>query len=397
MPDNLFPEIPIWPGSSSFSSSLNPTPFGFFDNEPSFATESDAFAIWATGRLGYPIVDIELASEQFYACLEEATLEYGAQVNQFNIRDNMLIAQGASTSSDLTQKNITNTLGRVIQLAEQYGVDTLSGGNITLRKGFIQTTSGEQNYDLQSLWSDIQESGSRMEIKRIFHNEPPASTRFYDPFVESGFSRMNVMNEFGWSGMSTAVQYTLFPVYEDILRIQAIEFSDMIRRSGYGFEIHNNVLRLFPIPRHSFKLWFEYILKDDRNLSAGVGSVSGSTDVLQDGVQSDYSNIQYNLIQYNTINDVGKQWIRRFGLACVKMTLGHIRGKYGSIPTTDGEVSLDGDTLRNEAATEQEILITQLRENLDEISRRTQMVRKQEEDQALLEQLNKIPLPIFVG
>ena len=381
MPDNLFPEIPIWPGSSSFSSSLNPTPFGFFDNEPSFATESDAFAIWATGRLGYPIVDIELASEQFYACLEEATLEYGAQVNQFNIRDNMLIAQGASTSSDLTQKNITNTLGRVIQLAEQYGVDTLSGGNITLRKGFIQTTSGEQNYDLQSLWSDIQESGSRMEIKRIFHNEPPAST----------------MNEFGWSGMSTAVQYTLFPVYEDILRIQAIEFSDMISRSGYGFEIHNNVLRLFPIPRHSFKLWFEYILKDDRNLSAGVGSVSGSTDVLQDGVQSDYSNIQYNLIQYNTINDVGKQWIRRFGLACVKMTLGHIRGKYGSIPTTDGEVSLDGDTLRNEAATEQEILITQLRENLDEISRRTQMVRKQEEDQALLEQLNKIPLPIFVG
>ena len=30
--------------------------------------------------------------------------------------------------------------------------------------------------------------------------------------------------------------------------IQAIEMNDMVRMSNYSFEMHNNVLRVFPIP-----------------------------------------------------------------------------------------------------------------------------------------------------
>ena len=35
-------------------------------------------------------MNVELQDKQFYACLEEAVTEYSAQVNQFNIRDNLL-------------------------------------------------------------------------------------------------------------------------------------------------------------------------------------------------------------------------------------------------------------------------------------------------------------------
>lgn len=80
--------------------------------------------------MGYPIVDIELQDVNFYACYEGAISEYSAQVNQINIRDNLLTLQGMSTSSDITQKIITPTLGRTVQLAEQYGTEVGAGGNV---------------------------------------------------------------------------------------------------------------------------------------------------------------------------------------------------------------------------------------------------------------------------
>ena len=82
----------IWPGSGSAASGS--TPFGLFDTDSEFQTEAPQVATWCARRLGYPIVDIELQDTQFYACLEESISEYSAQVNQFNIRDNLLHLRG---------------------------------------------------------------------------------------------------------------------------------------------------------------------------------------------------------------------------------------------------------------------------------------------------------------
>ena len=64
---------------------------------------------------------------------------------------------------------------------------------------------------------------------------------------------------------------------------------------------------------------------------------------------------------YNQINDPGKQWIRKYTLALTKELLGGIRSKYSSVPIPGSEITIDGDTLRTEAANEKEILISQLR------------------------------------
>jgi hypothetical protein len=100
---------------------------------------------------------------------------------------------------------------------------------------------------------------------------------------------------------------------------------------------------------------------------------------------------------YSEINSVGTQWIRDYGYTLSKEMLGNVRGKYSSIPIPDSEVTLDGDTLRSEAQTEKEQLLTQLREILDKTGRRAQMEAKKEEAEFLQEIINKVPLQIYVG
>ncbi len=77
--------------------------------------------------------------------------------------------------------------------------------------------------------------------------------------------------------------------------------------------------------------------------------------------------------------------------------LGAIREKYSQIPIPDAEISLDGAALRAEAQVEKDALITQLRENLEELSRKNVMENKAHEADHQQEMLRKVPLKIYVG
>ena len=112
---------PIWPGSGSAVSGN--TPFGFYDTDSEFQSEAPKFADWCAKRLGYPLMNVELQDKQFYACLEESVSEYSAQIDQFNIKDNLLSLQGQSTSSNLTHKRVTPNLGRSVFLSQAYGTE----------------------------------------------------------------------------------------------------------------------------------------------------------------------------------------------------------------------------------------------------------------------------------
>ena len=94
---------------------------------------------------------------------------------------------------------------------------------------------------------------------------------------------------------------------------------------------------------------------------------------------------------------MGKQWIRKYTLALAKEILGAVREKYSQVPIPGSEVSLDGAALRAEAQTEKDNLIEQLRENLNEVSKKTRM----ENESNMVEQQQKImtqvPLAIFIG
>ena len=380
---------PIWPGSGSAVSGN--TPFGFYDTDSEFQTEAPKFATWCAQRLGYPLMNVELQDIQFYACLEESVSEYSAQINQFNIKDNLLSLQGQPTSSNLTHKRVTPNLGRSVFLSQAYGTEAGVGGLVEIKSGSVDVVSGSQTYDLNALWADVSESGNAIELQRVFYEETPAVQRYFDPYAGTGAGTMNLLDQFGFGNYSPAVTFLMMPVYADMLRLQAIELNDQIRKSAYSFQLRNNKLRIFPRPDSSYKLHFEYLVRSDRD-DALITEHSGSSDVI-----SDFSNVPYDNMKFTNINDVGKQWIRKYGLALTKELLGIVRSKYGAIPIPGAETSLDGDTLRSEASAEKEALVTQLREILEQTSRKALMEADKDESEFLQEKLKKVPYPIYIG
>ena len=382
--------IPIWPGSSSFSEGN--TPFGHYDTELEFTSSADKTAGWCAKRLGYPIVDIELQDINFYACFEEATTEYSSQVNQFNIRENLLNLKGHSTGSNLSQTNVGANLNSLITLAKDYGTEAGSGGHLTYYTGSFEAKAGQQIYDLKDVANSSAslEVGTpgvdKFEIKKMMHNAPPAMVRYFDPFVGTGLGSQQMMDTFGWGNYSPGVSFMMQPLYDDLLRLQAIEFNDMVRKSQYGFDIQNNRIRLFPIPNDPYTVHFHYILESERN-----------NPILGNSVVSDYSNAKYDRIPYTSINHVGKRWIEKYTLALAKEMLGAVRSKFSSVPIPNSEITLDGADLRSEASTEKEILIAELRENLEATSRRALLVAQQEESEAMESTLNRVPSAIYIG
>ena len=383
-----------WPGSSSIATGS--TPFGIYDTDTSFQTDAPKTADWCAKRLGYPIIDVELTSASFFACFEEATSEYGAQVNQFNIRNNLDILKGAATGSNYSQKLVDgSSVPTIFRMAQSYGTLSGVGGNVDIKKAYIDITPGVQKYDLTTLSYDAATSQSlsssvQRDVVKVFYEATPAIARFFDPYSVGAQGTLNLMSELGFGNFSPAAQFLMMPLYEDVLRMQQIEFNDHIRKSAFSFNIVNNKLEIFPAPTDGTRarIYYEYFERD---------TFENNSSIVQDGVVADYSNIRYDFIQYKNINEVGKQWIRKYTLALSKELLGAIREKYSSVPIPDGEISLDGAALRAEAQVEKDELVKQLRENLEELGRKNQFeIRKNEADYHQ-DMLRKVPLKLYVG
>ena len=378
----------IWTGSADFTSGSS-TPFGIYDSDSTFRADAPKVANWCARRLGYPIIDVELEGDNFFAVFEEAVSEYSAQVNQFNIRNNLGSLEGQPTGSNYQGKSILGSeINNTITIAESYGNLANVGGRTDIKKGYVTVNTGSQEYDIQSLWANVSESGERLDVTKVYYETSPAIQRFFDPYSVSGQGTLNLIDEFGFGSFSPAAQFILMPIYEDMLRIQQIEFNDQMRKSAHSFNIVNNKLTILPKPTTEYKLWFEYQVVKDRR--------EGST-IITPNVVSDYSNIGYDFAEYEKINDVGKQWIRKYTLALAKEMLGAVREKYNTVPIPGSEVSLDGAALRAEAQTEKDNLIEQLRENLNEVSKKQRM----ENEAAMVEQqqqiMNRVPINIYIG
>lgn len=384
-------DIPIFDGT--FRTVVGNTPFGYFDSDSQFIIDAPKIGQYIVNRLGFPIIDLEIQDINIYSAIEDSCITYSSEVNKFNIKDNLIDIQGTSTTDvNLTHKQITPSLGPIITISKQYGSEAGSGGNVDWKKGYITTEAGKQKYNLKTLWEDTHESGSRIEIKNVFHYKTPASSYFWG-------SRYNTLKEFGWQNLGGyGSYYVLSPVGDDVQRIQHIEFNQTVRQSHYSFAIKNNKLEIFPIPVDTRKIWFEYIVESERDdpLKLYENSSSSSTSGSNSRV-SDLSNAPYDLMEYSNINSPGKSWIREYAVACTKEILGNVRSKYQSVPVPDNEITLDGDTLRSEAQQEKADLLEQLREILEATSKRMMMEAKQQEAEYMQDILNNVPLGIYIG
>ena len=376
------------------------TPFGVYDNDATFCSESISVCKFVARRLGFPTMQLEYGSGSIYAMFEESVSEYSQQINHYNMKNwlwehygsSKLAATGSmlSGSGSLTHNPVTPHMGMSVHLSQQYGQEVGLGGDVTMYTGSLVLTGSKQVYDFNT--ADIPEShtGSRIEISRVFNEGPSAITRFYDPYAGS-YDQRSMLDGFGFGNSSPAVEFVLRPVSHDIARAQAIETSDRIRKSAYSFELNNNKVRIFPAPGtgdDGNKIWFQFALRTEAN---------AVTQEYTTGTVSDPSNVPYKFIPYNTINSAGRQWIRKYTLALSKELLGIIRSKYASMPLPNGEVTMDGEALKTEGREEKVQLLEELNLFLESVTLTEKAKAESEVAEAQQSVLNKAPLGIFLG
>ena len=373
------------------------TPYGTYDNDSTFANDIQSVTKWCAKRLGFPVLQLEIPSGSIYACFEEAVNEYSQHINNYNIKNWMWEQYGeksriSGSLSTGSANPITPSLGASIGLSDKYGQAVNMSENYDLKKGFITLSGSQQDYDLQDVWADDNESGKRIEVQRVFNHMPASVSRFYDPYAGT-FDQRQLLDAFGFGNVSPAISFVLKPISYDLARANAIETSDLVRKSAYSFEIHNNNLRIFPRPQDGDageKIWFEYYVKDD------IRNTNNPNAGIQGGV-SDPSNVPYKFVTYNSINQPGRQWIRKYTYALAKELLGIIRSKYSSMPIPDGEVTLDGEALKTEGREEKTQLLEELKEFLESVSLTEKLKAEAEESNAQREVLAKAPLNIYIG
>ena len=397
----------LYEDPTTASQSVGATPYGIYDNDNSFQSESLQICKFVARRLGHPVMQLEFGSGSIYTCFEESISEYSQQLHHYNMKNWLWEQYGAEekisgsgygnsgTDSETmgTGSNsvVSAHLGTNFILSEQYGEAVNVGGGVELYSGSINLTGSKQVYDLSTdAVLNSSHTGKRIEVQRVFNYGPAAVTKFYDPYAGS-FDQQQMLDQFGMGDVAPAVTYVMRPVSHDIARAQAIETSDKIRKSAYSFELVNNKLRLFPRPvsgSSGDKIYFNYYVKDEK----GSTTRTWTSDKV-----SDPSNAPYKFITYNEINAAGRQWIRKFTLALSKELLGIIRSKYASMPLPNGDVTLDGESLKAEGREEKEQLLTELKEFLESVTLKERAVGEQETADAQQSVLNKAPLGIYIG
>ena len=288
----------------------------------------------------------------------------------------------------LNDRLISNNLTTTLRIVEDYGAEAGVGNGYDILKGKLLMTASVQDYDLNA-WaaqSASLEPGDSIEIRRVFFEQEPAIARYFDPYAGTGTGIQSLLETFGFGQFSPGINFLLMPVFFDVMKVQAIEFNDQIRKAAYSFDLVNNQLRIFPIPDRDHNLFFEYVKKSEKNNVVTDNRENVITDVM---------NVPYRNPIYMNINTVGRMWIAKYCLALCREVEAHTRIQYSSM-VIQGVGPLNGAELIQDARAEKEALITELKEMLNEVSRKSQLERKQIETNFLRDNLTQIPLPIYI-
>lgn len=390
----------------TFSQTLNPTPFGFFDSDSQFQSEADSMVVFVKRKLGDDILSVELSSKQIWACLEEATCEYSRLIHESKIESELANVLGMPTSSfDLTNVYPRQNLEFISRQADAYSSLAGTGGSWDSEYAYIDLVTGQQDYNIYSdlksaasgtlLWDTLSaDKKSKYRIIEIFHVEPIAAQHYL-------LNASNITNflatSFNYESYVNATVFYVLPIFEDVLRRSMLEAAFRVRRSNYSYKLIGSNLRIFPIPTLDSqvgKLFIRVGFYANPLDPTAIGSgISGSFDSSLNGV-SGPSNVPLGNIPFNSITQPGRQWIRQYCLALSKEILGHVRSKISSIPIPNAEIQLDGESLLTQAREDKDKLSTQLKEWLANLTHAKLLEQQANAAEQLNKQLKYAPMPV---
>jgi hypothetical protein len=385
-------------------------PMGMYTGSAEFITGAVKQVKFTFKRLGGDVLDIELTEQNVYANYEDAVLEYSYIVNQHQAKNTLGTALGSPTASFDHKGDITAgsegaslkypkfTFDYAFKMGDKFATEAGIGGTEPIYSASFASNSEQQDYDLQSIVSSSAAAGGvpyaglvgnkRIKIRKVFYISPQQMWRFYGYY--GGLNVVGNMSNYGQYADDSSFQ--VIPSWQN--KLQAISYEDHLytRTSHYSYEIIDNKLRLYPQPTQVSpeNFWFRFTIETNSPFDDNVDSG-------QKGVNN-VNTLPFQNIPYESINSMGKQWIRRFSLALSKETLGQIRGKFGGqIPIPGDNITLNASDLLGQAKEEQTSLKEELRKLLDE----TTYDKLIETDKNMVDNQNTIvknsPLGIFVG
>lgn len=424
MPENLSPKSEtsavILPATGTYTAVLTSSlPFGVYSGSADFITGAVLQVAYTYKKLGGDVVDIELTPSNVYAAYEEAVLEYSYIVNLHQGKNILSDTLGATTGTfNYNGELNTGPTGSNLKfprfkmsyamkvgdgLASVAGV----GGTQPQYSASFAPKSNVQDYDIQSIIESASASGvdeqggavpysglvgsKRIFVTKVFYISPRAMWRFYGYY--GGIGVIGNLSTYGqFSDDST---FELIPTWQNKMQAMMYEDSILTRTSNYSYELINNKLRLFPTPSYwgvgeSDRMWVKFYVDtdawaDNPDMSDGVRGVNN------------INTLPFDNLPYNSINAIGKQWIRKYSLALCKEMLGQIRGKFTTIPIPGESVTLNHSELLSQAKEEQTELKEKLAEMLKEMEYTELVKLDNEKADATANVFAKSPLPIYVG
>ena len=394
-------------------------PYGIYLNSIDFISGAVDQVSFTYKMLGGDVLDIELKEENVYSSYELAVLEYSYIINSHQAENTLSNYLGGTTgtfdhdgtlkpgtlSSSLNGSHLslkfpkfTFEYGRRIStgLAAEAGF----GDNVTMYSASIAMTGGVQVYDLQVAVSSSQVGkpwdgliqDKRVNIERVYYQSPSSMWRFFGYY--GGVNTYGNLSTYGMYADDS--QFEVVPTWQNKLQAQAFETSLYTRTSHYSYEIWNNRLKVYPAPVSPgcggtpSHMWFLFSIpndawKEDLDRKEGI-----------DGINN-VNTIPFANLPYNSINSMGKQWIRKYALAISKEMLGQVRGKFGSIPIPGNDVQLNANELLSQAKDEQQSLKEELKVQLEKLTYAA-MVKSDAEMADDAERIMvHVPMGIYVG
>jgi hypothetical protein len=383
---------------STFSTTINPTPFGAFDTDAAFQSDADSMVTFVKRKLGDDILSVELTKKQIWACFEEAALEYSSIINQYQAKSQIGTFLGSATGSmsGSEERYPRESLDFLNRFAEPYATEAGVGGSYNSLSGSLALEEGRQDYDIYDELKDgagsliidspLNPDGpgkGKLHILEVLHFSPQAAYRFFD--TSSAVNYLN--NEFSFESFTPETIFYVLPVFEDILRAGMLDISNRVRRSNYSYQLMGTKLRIFPTPSVSkpLNLFLRVRFRMDP-------LTTPRPDPSSYGV-SNLSNIPFGNLKYSKVNSIGKQWVRQYGLALSTELLGTIRSKFSSVPIPDAELQMNGADLVSRGREDKKDLRDKLKEMLETLTydklAETQAVKAEN----IMKHLKTIPVP----
>jgi hypothetical protein len=410
----------ILPSAGNLVDVVPALPFGIYSTSSNFISGAADQVAYVYKKLGGDILDIELTTGNVYAAYEESVLEYSYLVNLHQAVNSLPSMLGKTTGSfNQDGEIVTGSLvgANVALKYPKYSLDylrnigrafALEGGlssNDTIYSASLSTVVDVQDYDLQDIIESASVSGvdvrghavpyagklgtKKAIIRKVFYRTPQSMWRFFGYY--GGLNAIGNLSSYGqYADDST---FEVIPTWQNKLQAMAYETAIYTRNSHYSYEIKNNKLRLFPVPNIATPqvFWVEFSIPSDPWTESEQGVDTGVNGV------NNMNTLPFANIPYDSINSIGKQWIRRYAVVLCKETLGQVRSKFSTLPIPGESVTLNGPALLSEAATEKKELRDELKTILAEMTYPKVIEQQATMADNVQKVGQKIPILVFVG